>query len=140
MDIHKSEIAPQYHDIQISQTANFFFCPEMLNAYYIYCIYSDASPECFDFGSSLRSGLFWVHTVCNISYQRLRQMREQTIIVMKDGKMIGFCNVFITILFHAIKPYFLRFYSVLFEPRCEKTCLRGFRQSEIQTSWLSYRD
>ena len=25
-------------------------------------------------------------------------------------------------------------------PRREKTCLRGFRQSEIQTSLLSYRD
>ena len=27
-----------------------------------------------------------------------------------------------------------------FGPRHEKTCLRGFRQSEIQTSLLSYRD
>ena len=27
-------------------------------------------------------------------------------------------------------------------PRCNKTCLRGFRQSQTQTSlpWLSYRD
>ena len=28
----------------------------------------------------------------------------------------------------------------LIGPRREKTCLRGFRQSEIQTSHLSYRD
>ena len=25
-------------------------------------------------------------------------------------------------------------------PRCEKTCLLGFQQSEFQTSLLSYRD
>ena len=30
--------------------------------------------------------------------------------------------------------------SVIFGPRREKTCLWGFRQSEIQTSLLSYRD
>ena len=29
---------------------------------------------------------------------------------------------------------------MLLEPRCEKTCLHGFRQSEIQTILLSYRD
>ena len=28
----------------------------------------------------------------------------------------------------------------LFGPRHGKTCLRGFRQSETQTSFLSYRD
>ena len=28
----------------------------------------------------------------------------------------------------------------VFGPRRDKTCLRGFRQSEIQTSLLSYRD
>ena len=30
--------------------------------------------------------------------------------------------------------------EVLYGPRREKTCLRGFRQSEFQTSLLSYRD
>ena len=29
---------------------------------------------------------------------------------------------------------------VLYGPRREKTCLRGFRQSEFQTNLLSYRD
>ena len=28
----------------------------------------------------------------------------------------------------------------IYGPCCEKPCLRGFRQSEIQTSLLSYRD
>ena len=27
-----------------------------------------------------------------------------------------------------------------FGPRREKTCIRGFRQGEVQTSLLSYRD
>ena len=31
-------------------------------------------------------------------------------------------------------------YQGLIGPRRDKTCLRGFRQSEIQTSLLSYRD
>ena len=30
--------------------------------------------------------------------------------------------------------------NTLYGPFCEKTCLRGFRQSEIQTSFLNYRD
>ena len=30
--------------------------------------------------------------------------------------------------------------QLIIGPRREKTCLRGFRQSEIQTSLLSYRD
>ena len=30
--------------------------------------------------------------------------------------------------------------TVIFRPRCDKTCLRDFQQSEIQTSLLSYRD
>ena len=30
--------------------------------------------------------------------------------------------------------------TLVFAPRHEKTCLRGFRQSEIQTSFLGYRD
>ena len=30
--------------------------------------------------------------------------------------------------------------GILFGPSREKTCLRGLRQSEIQTSLLSYRD
>ena len=29
---------------------------------------------------------------------------------------------------------------ILYLPRREKTCLRGFRQSEFQTRLLSYRD
>ena len=35
---------------------------------------------------------------------------------------------------------FCMLHSSLIGPRREKTCLRGFRQSEIQTSLLSYRD
>ena len=30
--------------------------------------------------------------------------------------------------------------KIIIGPRREKTCLRGFRQSEIQTSLLSYKD
>ena len=42
------------------------------------------------------------------------------------------------------KNYSRNFSSIrsmpLFGPRLDKTCLRGFRQSEIQTSLLTYRD
>ena len=31
-------------------------------------------------------------------------------------------------------------WTSLFGPRCGKTCLQGFQQSETQTSLLSYRD
>ena len=31
-------------------------------------------------------------------------------------------------------------HTCLYGPRREKTCLQGFRQSEFQTSLLSYRD
>ena len=36
------------------------------------------------------------------------------------------------------KPFV--YHCFLFGPHCEKNCLRGFRQSEFQTSLLSYRD
>ena len=29
---------------------------------------------------------------------------------------------------------------ISYGPHCEKTCLRGFRKSEFQTSLLNYRD
>ena len=41
---------------------------------------------------------------------------------------------------HAFLMDFVTYSFVSFGPRREKTCLRGFRQSEIQTSLLSYRD
>ena len=31
-------------------------------------------------------------------------------------------------------------FNKVYGPRRDKTCLRGFRQSEIQASLLSYRD
>ena len=40
-------------------------------------------------------------------------------------------------LFLFVKLYII---CILFEPRCEKTCLRGLRRIEIHTSLLSYRD
>ena len=36
--------------------------------------------------------------------------------------------------------YELAYSALLYGPRSEKTCLRGFWQSKIQTSLLSYRD
>ena len=49
------------------------------------------------------------------------------------GKLCEF-STFITLIDSAIS------FDNTFGPRRDKTCLRGFRQRDIQTSLLSYRD
>ena len=39
-----------------------------------------------------------------------------------------------------IRKIYIDLYEQSYGPRPEKTCLRGFSQSELQTGLLSYRD
>ena len=61
-----------------------------------------------------------------ILYYHFSAMREQYMVLT-------------TLYLYCLKnAYFL--IDLVFGPRCDKTCLRGFGQSEIQTNLLSYRD
>ena len=58
------------------------------------------------------------------------------------GKHEGsvFSPLLVTIMLEALYMEFHAGYPFKNGPRREKTCLRGFQQSEFQTSLLSYRD
>ena len=55
----------------------------------------------------------------------------------KTNKQTNKQNLHVVLTVYSISIYCV---LILNGPRREKTCLRGFRQTEIQTSLLSYRN
>ena len=68
---------------------------KVLSAYYVCLYYLNALRYVFNFEANTLKpdqnfGLIWVHIICNIGYQRLKQMREQTLVIMNGRKQVKF--------------------------------------------------